>query len=123
MLKLNPQYEVEFGTVKDWSTSSLGPLIEPVKASEEHNTWADCGRYDPAKAIAIWEGINHLNHVCGTPVSKPGPGICGRVSCSYNSAIWWCNDVGSCLSLFLIVFIAPRINISAPSSHALGVDC
>jgi hypothetical protein len=27
------------------------------------------------------------------PKSRPGPGMCGRVSCSYQTAIWWCNDV------------------------------
>ncbi|KAL4932531.1 uncharacterized protein BDV17DRAFT_254644 [Aspergillus undulatus] len=28
-----------------------------------------------------------------------GPGACGRVSCSYDAAIWWCNDVGFVRSL------------------------
>jgi hypothetical protein len=48
---------------------------------------ADLGR--------IEEGWNHLNGVKGKPVNGPGPGTCGRVSCSYNSAIYWCNDVST----------------------------
>ncbi|KAE8135101.1 hypothetical protein BDV38DRAFT_294917 [Aspergillus pseudotamarii] len=40
----------------------------------------------------IEEGIRYLHSVPGQPTNGPGPGNCGRVSCSYNSAIWWCND-------------------------------
>jgi hypothetical protein len=42
---------------------------------------------------AIGDGIKYLDRVPGTPTNRPGPGNCGRVSCSYESAIWWCNDV------------------------------
>lgn len=34
----------------------------------------------------VQQGIYYLGDV-------PGPGSCGRVSCSYNAAIYWCNDV------------------------------
>ena len=40
----------------------------------------------------VWEGYVYLNKVSGKPGQGPGPGSCGRVSCSYNAAIWWCND-------------------------------
>ncbi|KAL2854258.1 hypothetical protein BJY01DRAFT_232004 [Aspergillus pseudoustus] len=40
----------------------------------------------------IREGITYLRSVSGRPTNGPGPGNCGRVSCPYNSAIWWCND-------------------------------
>lgn len=49
--------------------------------------WADAG-YDD-----ITTGITYLNHVPGKPTAGPGHGQCARVSCSDNSAIWWCNDV------------------------------
>ncbi|QPH00797.1 hypothetical protein C2857_004778 [Epichloe festucae Fl1] len=26
------------------------------------------------------------------PGNGPGPGNCGRVACTFNTAIWWCND-------------------------------
>lgn len=93
LLEINPNYEAEFGTIRDESATTLAETRKTPGALEKQETWSDCGRFDPAKAEAIWEGINHLNHVSGTPVSSPGPGVCGRVSCSYNSAIWWCNDV------------------------------
>ncbi|KAK3402525.1 hypothetical protein B0T20DRAFT_449583 [Sordaria brevicollis] len=41
---------------------------------------------------AIERGIKYLNKIPGKPVNGPGPGNCGRVSCSWNSAIYWCNN-------------------------------
>ncbi|RDA93049.1 hypothetical protein CP533_0725 [Ophiocordyceps camponoti-saundersi (nom. inval.)] len=40
----------------------------------------------------IIAGIDHLRGQQGIPYSTPGPKTCGRVSCSWKSAIWWCND-------------------------------
>ncbi|KAE8400809.1 hypothetical protein BDV37DRAFT_274181 [Aspergillus pseudonomiae] len=52
-----------------------------------------CGDpFTPASSAAISRGIEYLQGVPGKPVNGPGPGNCGRVSCSYNAAIWWCND-------------------------------
>ncbi|KAL6702812.1 hypothetical protein ACN47E_000898 [Coniothyrium glycines] len=52
-----------------------------------------CGGPWPfCNAGRIQEGINYLRGVGGQPREGPGPGRCGRVSCSYNAAIWWCND-------------------------------
>lgn len=53
----------------------------------------DCFNYPVAKGNDIQDGINYLMRVGGQPSNGPGPGACGRVSCSYNAAIWWCNDV------------------------------
>ena len=49
--------------------------------------WSYCWR------SAIVDGLDHLYSAPGKAKDGPGPGECGRVSCSYNSAIWWCNDV------------------------------
>ncbi|KAI7777965.1 hypothetical protein LA080_002877 [Diaporthe eres] len=92
LLEINPHYEAEFGPAEGKYTPGLSQVFGSYELAERRDTWSDCGRFDAAKAVPIWEGINHLNHVSGTPVSRPGPGTCGRVSCSYNSAIWWCND-------------------------------
>ncbi|KAK9368507.1 hypothetical protein V1509DRAFT_623119 [Lipomyces kononenkoae] len=51
-----------------------------------------CNNYPYAKCHPIFDGINYLYGVSGQPVNGPGPGNCGQVSCSWNSAIWWCND-------------------------------
>ncbi|KAJ6436678.1 hypothetical protein O9K51_10797 [Purpureocillium lavendulum] len=52
----------------------------------------NCGNWPLANKGRIQEGINYLRGVAGAPRNGPGPGNCGRVSCSYNAAIWWCND-------------------------------
>lgn len=52
--------------------------------------WVD--RWGNAYVSAIQDGINYLNGVSGRPWHNPGPGTCARVSCSYDSAIYWCND-------------------------------
>ncbi|OAQ72120.1 hypothetical protein VFPPC_00169 [Pochonia chlamydosporia 170] len=49
-------------------------------------------RWTPCDAWIISDGVIYLRGVKGKPKNGPGPGNCGRVSCSYNSAIYWCND-------------------------------
>jgi hypothetical protein len=54
----------------------------------------DCNYpYPLAEASKIHDGVEYLRGVPGKPVEGPGPTACGRVSCSWKSAIWWCNDV------------------------------
>ncbi|KAK4197250.1 hypothetical protein QBC40DRAFT_181512 [Triangularia verruculosa] len=53
----------------------------------------DCNvDYKKATTLTIVWGINYLRGVPGTAKNGPGPNNCGRVSCSWNSAIYWCND-------------------------------
>lgn len=47
-------------------------------------------------------GLRYLRQLYNTtegskekPSNGPGPGRCGRVSCAYDTAIFWCNDVSS----------------------------
>ncbi|KAI1320861.1 hypothetical protein F5Y16DRAFT_405454 [Xylariaceae sp. FL0255] len=42
--------------------------------------------------IRIQQGITYLRSLSGTCTNGPGPGNCGRISCSWSSAIYWCND-------------------------------
>ncbi|KAM5343431.1 hypothetical protein ACJ41O_011968 [Fusarium nematophilum] len=49
-------------------------------------TWAD--------SVAIKDGIIYLRKLKGRPINGAGLNASGRVSCSYNYAIYWCNDVG-----------------------------
>ncbi|CAN8105439.1 unnamed protein product [Discula destructiva] len=51
-----------------------------------------CNAFTDADCLRIAEGISYLNSVSGSPAAGPAPLGCGRVSCSYNSAIWWCNN-------------------------------
>ncbi|KAL3470113.1 hypothetical protein BJX99DRAFT_264549 [Aspergillus californicus] len=54
--------------------------------------WIVCDAWPRAKQSRIQDGITYLRGVDGRPTSEGGPGKCARVSCSYDSAIWWCND-------------------------------
>ncbi|CZR52489.1 uncharacterized protein PAC_02366 [Phialocephala subalpina] len=65
---------------------------------------------------AINDGINYLNGVPGIPTNGPGPGNCGRVSCSYGSAIWWCNDETQTFSL-------PGFSTIAAGAQAIQDNC
>ncbi|KAK0672294.1 hypothetical protein QBC41DRAFT_299781 [Cercophora samala] len=47
---------------------------------------------DFASRGAIRAGIQYLRKVPGTAKNGAGPDNCGRVSCSWNSAIIWCNQ-------------------------------
>ncbi|KAN0104234.1 hypothetical protein V8E51_009979 [Hyaloscypha variabilis] len=45
-----------------------------------------------AEAAAIEDGVDYLIGLNSELTNGPGPGNCGRISCSYNSAIYYCND-------------------------------
>jgi hypothetical protein len=49
--------------------------------------------------MLLAEGINYLRGVPGNPHHGAGPGTCGRVSCSYGSAIYWCNESNTAKTL------------------------
>ncbi|EWZ00977.1 hypothetical protein FOYG_00683 [Fusarium oxysporum NRRL 32931] len=53
------------------------------------------GRWPKCRTTIINQGISYLRRIKGKPRNGPGPGNCGRVSCSFNSAIWWCNDAAA----------------------------
>ncbi|KAK4194375.1 hypothetical protein QBC40DRAFT_319890 [Triangularia verruculosa] len=53
----------------------------------------DCDiNYVKADIRRINDGIRYLRGLSGTAKNGPGWGNCGRVSCSWTAAIWWCND-------------------------------
>ncbi|KAG6032807.1 hypothetical protein E4U19_007144 [Claviceps sp. Clav32 group G5] len=54
-----------------------------------------CNRLlDRGSTSAILEGINYLRSISKDrhPRNGPGPRSCGKVSCSWDAAIVWCND-------------------------------
>ncbi|KAE9363258.1 hypothetical protein N431DRAFT_564814 [Stipitochalara longipes BDJ] len=61
----------------------IPPLCIPISAWPSWNF---------AEAVAIEDGVDYLIGLDATLTNGPGPGNCGRISCSYNSAIYWCND-------------------------------
>ncbi|KAJ0344842.1 hypothetical protein CCHR01_02556 [Colletotrichum chrysophilum] len=88
--KINPNYDEDFG-IGNVTESGLTDIVGPKADFEGAATV--CDGWELANTARIREGISHLDGVDGKPHRGAGPASCGRVSCSYNSAIWWCNDV------------------------------
>lgn len=98
LLKLNPDWDEQYliDVPKSNSSTLAQRTTDSTLAGRANfdgasyfcrNRWQDCS------ATAIYNGIHYLRGITGQPTNGPGPGNCGRVSCSYHSAIWWCNDV------------------------------
>ncbi|KAH6617586.1 hypothetical protein F5144DRAFT_607077 [Chaetomium tenue] len=50
------------------------------------------GPWPYAHMAAYWEGLRYLHSITGEVRVPPGPRMCSRVSCSYDAAVWVCND-------------------------------
>jgi len=79
-----------------------------------------CNNFGPAKVDAILEGVQYLHRLGGIPTLPPGPGTCSRISCSYDSAIFWCNDVSSPLHLTPVSFSFSFLYLFSPSFPILN---
>jgi hypothetical protein len=101
LLHLNSNWDEDFPEEPEAEdTNESTDLVErdfdsPLdKRTDFTNSKYNCfGPYGLAKSIAINQGITYLRKVKGNPRASAGPSRCGRVSCSYNSGIYWCNDV------------------------------
>ncbi|KAI1160439.1 hypothetical protein F5B18DRAFT_509785 [Nemania serpens] len=51
----------------------------------------ECGG-DFADADRIAQGIDYLTHLPDSSKCSNSAKTCGRISCSWNSGIWWCNE-------------------------------
>ncbi|KAL2869088.1 uncharacterized protein BJX67DRAFT_348770 [Aspergillus lucknowensis] len=51
-----------------------------------------CSQYYAVEPGPVKEGIKYLRKVGGKPHLGRGPRKCGRVSCSWDTGIFWCND-------------------------------
>lgn len=77
---------------------AMNPNFEPPKTqTTERSTNPPvkvlCNDYGSISFAALQNGITYLDSLGGgLACNGPGPGNCGRISCSYNTAIWWCND-------------------------------
>ncbi|PMD64196.1 uncharacterized protein K444DRAFT_626073 [Hyaloscypha bicolor E] len=79
----HPEFELDATAVaerKEKRDKVLPPLCIPVAGQD----------WNFAEAAAIDDGINYLKGLKST-LSIAG-NTCSRISCSYNSAIHWCND-------------------------------
>lgn len=102
-LQMNPDFEPP---VSKRNAAAAGSIQLIDRSLNKRNVI--CGNFASADKRRILEGIAYLNNLPAgdRPTNGPGPRTCGRVSCSYNAAIWWCNDVSKrrtnrCCSTFL----------------------
>ncbi|PTB40428.1 hypothetical protein M441DRAFT_141907, partial [Trichoderma asperellum CBS 433.97] len=92
LIKLNPNWDNEYlGENPSKHSENSTRLLD--KRTDFSGAQYFCrGRWPEALKEEIKRGIKYLRRVNGRPTNGAGPGNCGRVSCSYHSAIWWCND-------------------------------
>lgn len=90
--KVNPNFCQDFGVDNKLKANSSVLAVATESPSNYELQSLVCNVFDYAQRTATQDGIKHLNGVPGAPANGPGPGNCGRVSCSYESAIYWCND-------------------------------
>ncbi|KAK4446609.1 hypothetical protein QBC34DRAFT_382959 [Podospora aff. communis PSN243] len=91
---INPDYEKNVLAAANMTQLAMG-AGEHKKTGEleDGESWHTCFQQWPeAWAKRIYEGIVYLDGIEGVPTMDAGPGNCQRVSCSYDSAIYWCND-------------------------------
>lgn len=91
LLSLNPNWD------KDFPDADEGKGVTPNRDHAKRsiflyqNVWCD-GPYGLAATEPLTNGISYLRKLKGQPWLDKG---CARVSCSWKSAIYWCNLVRS----------------------------
>jgi hypothetical protein len=89
MVKINPNFAKEY-QLQNLSTAAKKRDVQ--KRYDIVNTICG-GRWHYCPKTSVDTGISYLSGIRGQPSNMPGPGNCGRVSCGYEAAIYWCNDV------------------------------
>ncbi|KAK0379906.1 hypothetical protein CLIM01_02699 [Colletotrichum limetticola] len=91
---INPDYDQDFGITALTSTEAIDAAIESA-VTQANDTFKDapvnCAGYDDVDRKRLAQGARYLLDVKGKPTRGPGPGSCDCVSCSWNSAVYWCN--------------------------------
>ncbi|KAJ0278213.1 hypothetical protein CBS470a_009891 [Colletotrichum nupharicola] len=93
--KINPDYKRSF------NIDDLPEQEEDIKSPHELQSRAvttfpldrvTCDNFEPVKSSEVMSAVRYLNDIGGRPKNGGGPANCGRVSCGYKVAVWWCND-------------------------------
>ncbi|KAK3988179.1 hypothetical protein QBC44DRAFT_398616 [Cladorrhinum sp. PSN332] len=91
LLRLNPSYDAQFTPIpaRRAAAHALEPHNNTTSLLQLRPDFIRCGVfYRQARVARIKEGIAYLRTVSGVPSMGTG---CGKVSCSWQSAIYWCN--------------------------------
>ncbi|KAI0123741.1 hypothetical protein BJ170DRAFT_712920 [Xylariales sp. AK1849] len=77
-----------------WNTTwfATSRQIDEHKKRDHSDFICNVGGQGYAGEPYILEGVEYLQNIPGGCHQEPGPQVCSRVSCSYNAAIWCCND-------------------------------
>ncbi|KND89166.1 hypothetical protein TOPH_06105 [Tolypocladium ophioglossoides CBS 100239] len=93
LVKLNPNWDEDYAAVKKPLSKRNDDDFKLAGRADFTNAHFFCrGRWPECPSPIIAGGIAYLRRIQGQPRNGPGPGNCGRVSCSHQSAIYWCND-------------------------------
>lgn len=94
LITLNPRFDSDFLAARDEEEedSNEVSLEARDKCSRDWSLVRCNTNRGSGKTEAIKDGISYLRKIGGKPSLPAGPAKCGRVSCSYASAIFWCND-------------------------------
>ncbi|KAL2827680.1 hypothetical protein BJY01DRAFT_255602 [Aspergillus pseudoustus] len=83
--EINPNYDADWDGIGDSENTDLDD-------ARTLDYTLHCTFHLAVPGNYIKQGIKYLRKVKGSPRLSAGPNECGRVSCSYNAAIYWCND-------------------------------
>ncbi|KAH8668937.1 hypothetical protein BX600DRAFT_496930 [Xylariales sp. PMI_506] len=75
------------------NTMPMNPKINThLEKRVEGDFYCNVGGVTYATTDPLEEGIQYLHGIPGDCHLGPGPALCSRVSCSYDTAIFYCND-------------------------------
>lgn len=89
LLEINPKYDSDF----DLPGLAARNTLKARTDFSNSKVYCDANVFGKCTVNRLRQGIDYLRGVGDQPRNGGGPGACGRVSCSYGTAIWWCNDV------------------------------
>lgn len=93
LVALNPNYDSDFGFTEPKAQGHDEAGLTKRNVFPDDAGYNCFGQWGFVFTDTLWAGIDYLRGVGGQPWMGPGVGTCARVSCSYRTAIWWCNDV------------------------------
>ncbi|KAK4143021.1 uncharacterized protein C8A04DRAFT_29246 [Dichotomopilus funicola] len=96
---LNPDFKLPVPTDKvAGAAEGVNGLVGEVAggvtgpADRKRATRVICGNFPSADRGRAIEAIQYLMTLTTAPRMGSGPGVCARVSCTNNAAVYWCND-------------------------------
>ncbi|RYP89194.1 hypothetical protein DL769_000164 [Monosporascus sp. CRB-8-3] len=100
-------------------------VVDKEPPSDNREVTCRSGGGGPVSQRTINDGISYLKSLpdnlrCGNQPPEPGKGACGRISCSYHAAIWWCNHNTHTVEFKCNLFAKYAQNLVDKCSYPLG---